>query len=85
MSTTHIKYFEGEEDEDVRGWCCAHCKKEVFPSQAHVGIANPDSQGETLVLHTGNSKPMDCLTKWYAERRSRVQSVPSAGLQSLRT
>ncbi|MFA5996376.1 MAG: hypothetical protein WC790_01480 [Candidatus Paceibacterota bacterium] len=84
MSTTHIKYFEGEEDEDVVTRRCSHCKKEVLPSQAHAEITDPDNHGETLLLHDGN-KPMDCLTKWYEARRSRVQVDSSASLQPFRT
>lgn len=83
MSTTHIRYFEDEGDEDaVRR--CAHCKKEVLLSQARAEVSDPENPGETLLLHDC-SKPMDCLTKWYDERRNRVQSVPSTSLQTSRT
>lgn len=84
MSTTHIRYFEDEGDDEVVTRRCAHCKKEVLPSQAQAEITDPDSQGETLLLHDG-SKPLDCLTKWYDARRSRVQADFPASLQSSRT
>lgn len=83
MSTTHISYFDDEGDEDVVRRC-AHCKKEILPSQAHAEITDPDNHGETLLLHH-EIKPLDCLTKWYDARRSRVQVDSSASLQSSRT
>lgn len=83
MSTTHIKYFEGDEDGDVVTRRCAHCRKEVTSSQKCAEITDPDNHGETLLLHDG-TKPMDCLTKWYEARRNRVHSDSSVSLQSFR-
>lgn len=80
MSTTHIRYFEDEGDEGtVRR--CAHCKGEIFWTEPHVSISNPDVPGETLLLHNG-IRLLDCLTKWYDARRSRVQVDSSANLQA---